>query len=71
LFSIQALLETTIDYDRILVLDQGRVVEFDQPHVLLSKPDSVLSSMVDETGQSNAQVLRELARNSYNDKINK
>ncbi|TFK56635.1 pleiotropic drug resistance ABC transporter [Heliocybe sulcata] len=38
-------LKTIIDYDRILVLDKGRVVEFDQPRRLLRKPDGVFRGM--------------------------
>ena len=31
--------------DRIMVLDQGKVVEFERPDVLLSAPDSIFYSM--------------------------
>ena len=41
---------TIIDYDRILVLDQGRVAEFDVPYTLLQKPTSLLRHLVDATG---------------------
>ncbi|KAJ3014740.1 UNVERIFIED_CONTAM: Canalicular multispecific organic anion transporter 1, partial [Siphonaria sp. JEL0065] len=54
-------LNTLIDYDKILVLDQGRLVEFDSPHTLLSLPNSAFSSLVDETGEANAKLLRNLA----------
>ncbi|KAI8620137.1 P-loop containing nucleoside triphosphate hydrolase protein [Chytriomyces sp. MP71] len=54
-------LGTLIDYDRILVLDAGRVKEFDTPHNLLGIPDSAFSSLVDETGAANAKMLRGLA----------
>ena len=39
-------LKTVIDYDKILVLDQGEVVEFDSPRVLLAKRDGVFSQLV-------------------------
>ncbi|XP_038050028.1 multidrug resistance-associated protein 5-like [Patiria miniata] len=39
-------LNTIMDSDRILVMDDGRVAEFDKPSVLLSKPDSHFSRMV-------------------------
>lgn len=34
------------DYDRVLVMDKGRVVEFDSPATLLSSPDGAFSKMV-------------------------
>ncbi|KAF9325126.1 hypothetical protein BGZ91_002564 [Linnemannia elongata] len=54
-------LNTVIDYSRVLVLDHGEIKEFDTPANLLSRPDSVFSSMVDETGPANAALLRQLA----------
>ncbi|TPX31925.1 hypothetical protein SmJEL517_g04837 [Synchytrium microbalum] len=54
-------LNTIIDYDRVLVLDQGRIVEFDSPKSLLSNPDSQFGKMVDETGDFNSKMLRDLA----------
>lgn len=41
---------TIIDYDKVLVLDQGRVVEFDSPAVLLSRPDGVFHGLCRESG---------------------
>ncbi|KAL7754197.1 hypothetical protein RI367_000178 [Sorochytrium milnesiophthora] len=54
-------LNTVIDYDYILSLDAGQVVEFDHPHVLVNRPGSLFASLVDETGPANAQMLRSLA----------
>ncbi|KAF9352484.1 hypothetical protein BGX26_009716 [Mortierella sp. AD094] len=54
-------LNTVIDYSRVLVLDHGEIKEFDTPANLLSRPDSVFASMVDETGHANAALLRSLA----------
>ncbi len=42
-------LNTIMDSDRILVMDDGRVAEFDKPSVLLAKPDSHFSRMVAAT----------------------
>ena len=39
-------LQTVIDYDKILVLDQGQIVEFDSPRALLAKRDGVFSQFV-------------------------
>ncbi|KAF9160636.1 hypothetical protein BGX21_001995 [Mortierella sp. AD011] len=54
-------INTIIDYDRILVMHQGQVAEYDTPRNLLSNPNSVFTSMVAETGAQNASHLRSLA----------
>lgn len=38
-------LNTIIDYDKVLVMDKGTVVEFDKPSVLLQDQDGVLSEL--------------------------
>lgn len=38
--------ETILDYDKILVLDHGRVAEFGTPSDLRAKPDSAFASML-------------------------
>lgn len=35
--SIAHRVDTIIDYDRVLVLDEGRVVEFDRPSTLMNR----------------------------------
>ncbi|KAF9194091.1 hypothetical protein BGZ51_001070 [Haplosporangium sp. Z 767] len=54
-------LNTVIDYHRVLIMDQGRVAEYDTPRRLLKDPNSAFSRMVDETGGTNAALLRTLA----------
>ena len=39
-------LATISDYDRIMVLDEGRLVEFDTPTKLLQNPNSHYAQMV-------------------------
>ncbi|KAJ2784237.1 hypothetical protein H4R18_001225 [Coemansia javaensis] len=51
LFCIAHRLRTVIDYDRVLVLDKGAVVEFDTPHALLRNRDGVFRSMCEKTGE--------------------
>lgn len=51
-------LNTVIDYDRILVLDAGQVMEFDTPENLLSNPNSHFAQLCAETGASNERSLR-------------
>ena len=38
-------LSTTLDCDRIMVLDHGEIVEFDSPEVLLGKKDGILRQL--------------------------
>ncbi|XP_019616675.1 PREDICTED: multidrug resistance-associated protein 4-like [Branchiostoma belcheri] len=59
-------LHTVMDSDRILVMDEGRVAEFDEPHLLLTEyPDSIFSKLVSETGESMERELRKAAHQSY------
>ncbi|KAJ3128571.1 hypothetical protein HK098_003997 [Nowakowskiella sp. JEL0407] len=51
-------LNTVIDYDKILVLDHGRIVEFDSPATLLENPNGHFTSMIEETGAVNAAIHR-------------
>ena len=54
-------LNTIIDCDKILVLEFGRVKEYDTPKALLLNENSEFYSMVSETGPSNAAYLRSVA----------
>lgn len=45
-------INTVMDSDRILVMDQGCVAEFDSPAVLLSQKSSIFYSLAKEAGQS-------------------
>jgi len=42
-------LNTIMDSDRVLVLDAGRVAEFDSPSVLMGMPDGIFRSMVEKS----------------------
>ncbi|XP_022146679.1 ABC transporter C family member 2-like [Momordica charantia] len=53
-------LNTIIDCDRILLLEAGRVLEYNTPEELLSNEKSSFSKMVQSTGAANAQYLRSL-----------
>lgn len=43
-------LNTILDSDRILVLDAGRIAEFDSPQALLSRPSSIFHSLAKDAG---------------------
>lgn len=45
-------LGTIMDSDRVLVLDDGRIAEFDTPAALLSKTDGIFKAMVDKSNDS-------------------
>jgi ABC-type multidrug transport system ATPase subunit len=45
-------LRTIIGYDRICVLDAGRIAEFDTPANLFARPDSIFKSMCDKSSIS-------------------
>jgi ABC-type multidrug transport system fused ATPase/permease subunit len=51
-------LQTIVDYDKVLVLDKGRVVEFDHPHILLKKrgEEAVFRGMCETSGELEALV---------------
>ncbi|XP_045158220.2 ATP-binding cassette sub-family C member 4-like [Mercenaria mercenaria] len=56
---------TVMDCDRILVLDDGNVVEFDVPFLLLQNTNSLLRKMVAETGEKMASYLFKTAKSAY------
>ncbi|KAL6061689.1 Canalicular multispecific organic anion transporter 1 [Balamuthia mandrillaris] len=57
-------LPTIIDMDRIMVLEEGRLLEFDTPASLLATEDSAFTSLVNATGSSTANFLRRMALDS-------
>ncbi|XP_023013490.2 probable multidrug resistance-associated protein lethal(2)03659 [Leptinotarsa decemlineata] len=50
ILSIAHRLNTVMDSDRIMVVDEGMVIEFDSPDVLLENENGVFHSMVKEAG---------------------
>ncbi|KAI5479254.1 ATP-binding cassette transporter [Pseudohyphozyma bogoriensis] len=59
LITIAHRLRTIIDFDRVMVLDQGRIVEFDKPSTLLRRDDSVFHGLCRESGDY--EELKEMA----------
>ncbi|XP_072396584.1 ATP-binding cassette sub-family C member 4-like isoform X2 [Diabrotica undecimpunctata] len=58
-------LNTIMDSDRILVMDAGQIIEFDHAFKLLENSKGYFSKMVDETGSTMKETLREMAKNDY------
>ena len=57
-------LNTIMDSDRVIVLENGRVKENGEPDSLLQRNDGVFTSFVDQTGKSSSRYLRTLASNA-------
>ncbi|KAL4252214.1 ATP-binding cassette transporter C [Abortiporus biennis] len=51
-------LNTIVYYDRILVMDAGKVAEFDTPLRLFDKEDSIFRSLCDEANLARQDILR-------------
>ncbi|GAB1868440.1 Multidrug resistance-associated protein 4-like [Camponotus japonicus] len=59
-------LNTVIDSDRIIVMENGYIVEFGTPYELLhDKPNGYFKQMVEKTGNQMAQNLLEQAKNAF------
>ncbi|KAF8154768.1 multidrug resistance-associated ABC transporter [Crassisporium funariophilum] len=54
-------LRTVIDYDRVMLLEQGRIIEFDRPTVLLNDSKSKFHSLCKATGREEFAMLKKLA----------
>nr|CAD7267878.1 unnamed protein product [Timema shepardi] len=54
-------LNTIMDSDRVIVMESGRVLEFDHPHILLQNKEGHFSKMVANTGQAMTEELTEIA----------
>ncbi|OSX61133.1 hypothetical protein POSPLADRAFT_1074834 [Postia placenta MAD-698-R-SB12] len=54
-------LRTVIDYDRVMLLDQGRIAEFDKPATLLADPSSKFHSLCRATGKNEFAMLKKMA----------
>jgi len=55
-------LNTIMDSNRVLVMDAGKIVEFDHPHCLLRhRENGFLYQMVEQTGQTTADLLHSVA----------
>jgi len=67
LLTVAHRIRTVIDYDRLLVLDAGRVAEFDTPYNLLQKEDGIFKNMCLQSGMY--QELLETAEKKAKEKL--
>ncbi|KAI9594388.1 hypothetical protein BDF19DRAFT_423478 [Syncephalis fuscata] len=44
-------LRTIIDYDKVLVMDAGRLAEYDSPSVLIQQKDSIFRKLCEQSGE--------------------
>ncbi|CAK7266275.1 Transporter of the ATP-binding cassette (ABC) [Sporothrix epigloea] len=59
-------LQTIADYDKVLVLDRGQLVEYGHPWELMKKKDGAFRSMCDMSGDYD--MLSKVAKKAYQDK---
>ncbi|KAF3992366.1 hypothetical protein FT663_02293 [Candidozyma haemuli var. vulneris] len=62
-------LRSIIDYDKILVMDAGKVVEYDDPYALIANKETLFYSMCENSGE--LEVLAKLAKESFVSRKNK
>lgn len=62
-------LHTIIDSDRVMVMDAGKAVEFDDPHNLLQNESGIFYGMVKALGEQEFNRLSQIALNNHHDNI--
>lgn len=58
-------LHTIMDSDRVLVLNEGNIMEFDHPYQLLQIENGYFTRMVQQTGPAEAEHLLDIAKESF------
>ena len=66
-------LNTIADYDRVIVMDKGKAVEFEAPYLLLVNnvddqlitKDGYFANLVENTGEQNAKTIFNMAKEHY------
>ncbi|KAL7505713.1 hypothetical protein ACHAXN_003140 [Cyclotella atomus] len=62
LLTIAHRIETIIDYDKVIVMEKGKVAEIGSPQELLQDESGLFTKMVDATGPESAMSLKSLAK---------
>jgi len=62
LLTIAHRLHTIMDFDKVLVMDNGKVAEFSSPRELLENENGLFSALVDSTGKESALALRDMVK---------
>lgn len=58
-----------MDSDKVMVMDMGMMIQFNHPHLLLQNPDGHFTKMVEQTGPTMTEQLRNVAENAYKLKV--
>ncbi|XP_071088769.1 ATP-binding cassette sub-family C member 4-like [Haliotis cracherodii] len=58
-------LHTVMDYDRVIVLDEGEMKEYDTPYTLLKNEDGFLYQLVSQMGTEHKQELLAIAKRAF------
>jgi len=69
IISVAHRLESIIEYELVLVLGNGKVLEFGPPKELLLKHDGHFTSMVESTGEKMASLLKRKIFDLHEDKV--
>ncbi|XP_055958972.1 ATP-binding cassette sub-family C member 4 isoform X1 [Patella vulgata] len=60
--------DTVVDYDRVMMVSDGRIQEVDSPHLLLQNKNSQFYKLTEELGLSQMDKLQQIARDKYENK---
>lgn len=58
-------LHTIIDSDRVLVIDNGKAIEINKPHILLQDENSMFRKMIIALGSKEFAHLSKIAQQKY------